>query len=689
MTKTATTRKKNSKATGESRRGIDQTKKSVKNASNDDVVGSSPASDIPLVGGPLAAEKWSRLREEIRSSSRRTPARTLFDCENTNPYLYGVAIASGRPVNDWRCELARLAIGDVGTSVSPPMVELIRDQAITFVESVSDDSDSSTPIDAILWATAIGPLADALPQKLWWELLSKLQDIRADAALRSDFNSAEHLWMAGELGITLAWRLSVLPSCEQICQSSINAITAFIDGEADSIDEVLKRPEQLRCVVASLIRCNALFPAVGSSHLKKRHREIVAEFATWMAALTRRDGSQVLSDVTATDAKIDAKIDGACGVRIRDKDEHKSSNAKKKKKIRDSAKQRSEDANRSPDLLSGLMRAASQFDPDTLVPATAAALGQSHSGGRLAWEVSLPEAMWHSETGKLVAMLPEWDVRRGRSFLDYCGEDIRIEIMGGGSTLFSGVHQTMISVDGESAHPQGDWETTCEYSDDDVHLIEFEQPFTHGVVLQRQWMVIREDRCVMVSDAILPSSDREEIDDKKPLDAPELVCVSRLPLAGGVDVVSDELTNELLLRTGSKKRAMVLPLAANEWRVGPSNCRVSISDDQHLVVQTRGCGALYSPVWLDLQPRRFRRPRTWRPLTIAENLGIVPKSVATGFRVQFGSEHWVIYRSMSDSQPIAGPRSFMGKHLIADFLAARFHPGDGGIEELVTVDDRD
>ncbi|CAN0456039.1 unnamed protein product, partial [Hapterophycus canaliculatus] len=175
--------------------------------------------------------------------------------------------------------------------------------------------------------------------------------------------------------------------------------------------------------------------------------------------------------------------------------------------------------------------------------------------------------------------------------------------------------------------PKGPWEYTCEYSDDDVHMIEFEQPHSGGVVLQRQWMVIREDRCVMVSDAVLPDKDAASSSDAI-TDSSEVSCVSRLPLANSVEVTEDTETREIVLTDGAKKRCMVLPLAASEWRVGPSDCQITVSEDRHLVVTTRGRGAVYSPVWLDFQTRRFGRPRTWRPLTVAEGLSIIPRSTA-------------------------------------------------------------
>jgi hypothetical protein len=588
-----------------------------------------------------------------------------------------MATAIQGPSTTLQQTLAKLACEDFGpaeslgkpkVSTSEPDRDLLIEEAAKFVDRVfSDEMSGVEAVEAVLWAAAMPQLSDILPAEIWWQCGEQLLQLRADASLRSDATSPLHLLLAGELGLTLAWRLGVFPSCEKIALSSLDAVAAFLQGEGESIDRALMPIRELRLIVASLVRCEKLFLIVGkrvSKKFTKRQREIAAEFATWMAALMRHDGTQVFSQAQAADCREDYALSKSS----------KSKTTKRKSSSRSATKIT------QPDLY-GLMDAACEFDRETLAPAMAAALGQGHSGGRLAWEVSLPEAMWHSETASAMVMLPEWDVRRGRTFLDYSGEDFHVEVMGGRRSLLRGTHQTMIQVDGVTQQPSGPWECTCEYSDDDVHLIELEQPHSGGVVLQRQWMLVRDDCCLMVSDAVLPAnkSDRESVSEKRP----EIRCVSRLPLAPGVDVIEDAETRELLLSDGKKPRAMLMPLAANEWKLGPSTCQVFLSEDEHLVVTTIGSGAIYSPIWLDFQTHRFNRKRTWRQLTVAQDLAIVPRHVASAFRVQVGSEHWVLYRSMLSR----GPLSMMGKHLIADFFAARFHPSDGGMEDLVTVDE--
>lgn len=640
-----------------------RTKKSAKSVARQDA-------NRPDFGMPLDISRWDALKGELVRdvSSSQSVASVLGDAAADGAiYRWGLAIAMQGPLTVLQHRLSELAICDDGASVGEIAGgdrQWLAEEAGRFNASIFRDAMSGIDAsEAVMWAAAMPALSEILPAETWWQCGEQLLQLRADASLRSDPTSPLHLLLAGELGLTLAWRLAALPSCAKIASTSLEAVSMFLRGEGESIDRSLIHPHELRLIVASLARCERLVGALEKrteGPFNEREREIAAEFATWMAVLTRHDGTQVFS---AADA-------ASCHEDFQGGDDAETASPKK-------------DKTQQPGLR-GLMDAASAFDPETLGPAIAAALGESHSGGRLAWEVTLPETMWHSETSGIVAMLPEWDVRRGRTFLNDSGTDIEVDVTAGRRSLLQGTHQTMIHVDGVLQQPTGKWECTCEYSDDDVHLIEYEQSFSGGVVLQRQWMLVRDDRCVMVSDAVLPSSPRDPANaGHRVIDEREIRCVSRLPLAPNIGVMEDDHTRELILSDGKKSRALVMPLAANEWKVGPSACDVFLSDDRHLVVTSTGHGALYSPLWLDFQTRRFRRKRTWRQLTVAEDLAIIPSQIAAAFRIQVGSEHWFLYRSMSGR----GPRSIMGKHLIADFFAARFHPGDGGMEELVTVDE--
>jgi hypothetical protein len=395
-----------------------------------------------------------------------------------------------------------------------------------------------------------------------------------------------------------------------------------------------------------MIRCKRLTAAAGIKFGKRsRWQEIGESLATWVAALTTQSGRSGLSPATKS-ALIDDCADD------------------------------------------GLLDHAVKFDRDSLKPAFSAALGNTPRGGRLAWEVSLPEAFHHDPDAKLCAMFPEWDESHGRMHVDYGQTDTRLELFAGSRALITGRWGNMLEIDGVPHHPVGDWEEVCEHSDDDVHYLEIEQQWTGGWLLQRQVLLIREDRCVLLADAVLPAapSIAPENDggaqETKPGRFLRYTC--RLPIAARVTAEAEDETREIVLAKGQSK-AMFLPLAAGEWRIGASPCTLSITEDQHLAMTVEGRDRLYAPLWIDTAPRRFKRKRTWRQLTVAEELRIVERGEATGYRIQMGSEQWMVYRSLRDRHT----RTVLGKHLIADFYCSRFDPGDGSHEELITVDEGD
>ena len=295
----------------------------------------------------------------------------------------------------------------------------------------------------------------------------------------------------------------------------------------------------------------------------------------------------------------------------------------------------------------------------------------------MTWEVALPESFQHEEDAKLAVMLPEWDVRRGRTTLKYSEADPFIEVFAGKTLTFAGKIQTSIQIDGKDSAPAGDWHFVCDFSDDDVHFIEIEQCWTGGIKLQRHLLLVRDDRCLMFADAVLPEP--QHFNGNRPQ---EIKYLSRLPMTCEMVAEYEPETTELFLADG-KRRVMVLPLAANEWKQGKTPSHLSVSEDDHLVHQMEGVGSLYAPLWFDFCRRRFRRKRTWRMLTVADERRICSSSEAAGFRIQVGSEQWLVYRSL-------GPRrcrTILGKHLAESFSVVRFDMSDGSYEELITVDD--
>jgi hypothetical protein len=527
--------------------------------------------------------------------------------------------------------------------------EVIRDLEDS---AATDNADPLLALRALVWAAALPPLSLRLKEDEWWMLLGTLQNFR-ECAMTHDPISPFKLIAVAELGLTLSWNLRSLPSCRRMRSTSEAALKQWCVGQTPSISASLESLAAARLTLGSLVRCRLLMEASARGERSKNETtrknrrsigkaweatlyQVGAELTGWIAGITRSNGTQALTAAT-------------------------------KKDVRDDLGEQ------------GLLMRAAEFDHDTLAPAIQSALGATPSQKGLAWQVNLPEAMLHDDDVKVACMLPEWDVRRGRMFVRYRGREIDFELLAGKSVLISGALETEVRVNDKVLHGDDTWEVACEYTDDDVHYLELEQSLAQGFALQRQFILFREDRCVMLADAVVKSKPDLA---KQANRTDQIDYQLRLPLGQRISVQSDEAVHELFL-TDSKRRAMIFPLSLDEWRGGPQRGGLRPTDDGHLVMQRRGVHQLYAPLWFDFSRGRFNQKRTWRTLTVGQDLQPVPNSIATAFRIQVGREQWLLYRSLADRVP----RTFFGKQMIAGFYAARFDASEQTYEDLITVED--
>ncbi|MFK8113765.1 MAG: hypothetical protein AB8B91_16295 [Rubripirellula sp.] len=593
--------------------------------------------DLPN-GDQTSALEWDSFCQSLRQRTEGLNAKKVLgkSCRSGAIYRWGMAAASGAPCSPITERLSRLACVR-----KPWTTECIRDSGL--VESVDvfiESCESKTPLSAVdafaalLWGAALPGLVYQLRSTRWFRLYHAVVRLRQRVLEQENFESPVRLLVGAELGLTLAWRLGELTDIDSIASSAEIALEEWFDQSDAAISGALADGGQnSRLVLASLIRSQRILAKIGNRKLSQCQLETVETLATWVAALTTHHGDPAFVSV-GPDALADDLADR------------------------------------------GLLQTACEFNSETLRPALEAALGETPSGGRLAWEVSLPVAFYHDELAQTAVMFPDWDVRRGRTHLDYSSSDVRLEVYAGRTQVIGGAWKTQISLDEVAQRPNGDWGEVCHFSDDDIHYLEIEQPWTGDIVLQRHVMLIRDDRCLMIADTVLPAKRADQSKQK-------INYVSQIPLAAEAQVEEENETRELFVcDQRQRQQAMVMPLSASEWKIGPSDAAVQATKD-HLQLSTSGTGRLFAPLWFDFQRRRFNRKRTWRDMTIGDQLRIVPRNEAVGYRVQVGSEQWMLYRSLA---PCAC-RTVLGKHLNADFFASRFDTGDGGHEVLVTVDD--
>ena len=593
--------------------------------------------DADLIGTDLMNGfiEGDQLKKRITKSKREKSPASVFGKSSNRGKLYhwGVSTSIGDHIQPYWKTLASLACDGLPKKVENTAFDWVS-LADELQNQLALNAPTSTLVatESVVWAAALPALAHLMPQNSWWQLLSGLQQANEAALQRSHTYASAHLVLGGELGLTLAGCLSKLPHCKQLQQPSIKAVQQWCENNVESVADSIQPIRDGRMVLASLIRSKGW---IASFETKKAQKKINATgqwLATWVAATTRPDGTTAFSSASRKAIKSDLGPDG-------------------------------------------LLEQAKQFDRDTLAPAIDAALGKKPTGGRLAWEISLPTAMHHESDNKLIAMQCEWDVPHAKVVLDYSGEDIVIEISAGKKLVLAGKWQTQIEIGEEEQLPADSWTEVCEFTDDDVHYLEIEQLWSGGVTLQRQILQFREDRALLLADAVLMPKGGQEPPGR-------IQYSSRLPITQPFSAVEEPETRELNL-ADKRSRVLAIPLAANEWKIGPSDATLRCSDDHHLVSSCTGVERLYCPLWLDFTPRRFRRKRTWRQLTVADQLRIVPTNEAVAYRIQQGSEQWVVYRSLDG----VACRTFLGKHILADFFCSRFHPGEGDQEELITVDD--
>ncbi len=613
----------------------------------------------------VAESQWPELRRRIIRRAARRNLATLWPeaAGDGGPLRWGWQVAAGELPPVVR-QLSRMMAG------KPAAEDFDLVAAVDHFLNIVG-TQASQPLvmaEALLWAYALPTLAEhdpaeqdpaelhleGLTSTQWWRLLDELQLLQRAGAEESPPESLARLISGGELGLVLAWQLADLPSCEALQTSALEAIGSWFEQSGDAVAAAVGDGGRwIRLGLASALRSRRL-----SARFRKRisikRSGAAVDLATWTAAMTRANGSNLL------------------GPNVAPKDDCRKA---------------------------GLFdMAVQEVGGPALKTAIDTSLHRIKSDGRLAWRVELPEPGWFDGDAGLAVMLPEWDVRRGRVAVDFSQPVIRLEVSGGKQPLLSGQWRAEIIVDGVQREPSGPWREICWHSDDDVHYLEVEQTFAGGIRLQRQVMLLRDDRALMLADAVLGAEPGKE-----------LQLLTELDLAPQVAVDEDDAMRELLL-VDDKRRAMVLPLALGEWRVGKSRGNLAVAEQTTsasepfqlngavgsgaaeqatapagllLAAQLRGQQALYHPLWIDLLGKRLRSSRTWRRLTVGEKLALVPEHQAAAFRVHCGNDQWVVYRSLTG----AANRTFLGKNLISDFFCGRFDADDGSVEELISVDE--
>lgn len=603
-------------------------------------------------GSPRPQEDWQSppwsdvAKKIVKGADKRGLDRLFRDWGDGGkrggwtPLVAGLAVALGEPLRSSHVQLAKLATGSKGRAAMDDPWSALVDMELAELVALASPGELRLGglAEGLLWAYALPALIAELRENDWKQLCQGLDRLARQGLAVAEPLSTERL-LAGELAIVLRLRLGDLAS-DTLANQGADQFEAWLDAGDEAVDAAITGGGlRARLTLATVLRQTAIIKGLMGRKVGKRRLDAAVDLATWILALTRRDGTAVFSTLGPADCKEDT----AAG---------------------------------------SLFEAIRHMAPKSLVAAINASSGRGHKGN-LAWSVGLPESLWHSEPAKVAALLPEWDVRRARVFVDYAQDRFKIEIDHGKGIAVLGNWRLSVEGDGIKQRPLGAWVCNCEYSDDDVHYLEFEQQWTGRLKVQRQVLLVREDRCVLLADAVL----RDEAFPSCQIDYASVITAHEM-----MTIEPEDDTNEhWLVDPEGRKRAMMLSLQTSEWRVGKSAVKIDVTGSNEVRLQAKSQppsdngGGVYAPLWLDFQQRRFDRPRTYRQLTVADDLRIVDPDEALAYRIQIGSEHWVVYRTLRGHRP----RTFLGKHLIADFHCGRFSPGEGIIDDLVTITSHD
>ncbi|MGQ9574574.1 MAG: hypothetical protein ACUVUC_04595 [Thermoguttaceae bacterium] len=274
----------------------------------------------------------------------------------------------------------------------------------------------------------------------------------------------------------------------------------------------------------------------------------------------------------------------------------------------------------------------------------------------------------HSRRAGVALLRPGSSRSDPRVTVAYWDASVQIELGVGRDVLWSGPWELEIRSAGGPLEARSPWEPVCWISDAQVDYLELEIRWTGGFRTQRHILLARQDRLLLLADAVLGS--------QRGL----LAYCGRLPLRKSVVFQPAAESHEGFL-VASRRRALLLPLALPEWRSDPEGGTLAQTQQGLRLSQSAEGRCLFAPLWIDLDCRRFAGPLTWRRLTVAENLTVQPPDVAVGYRVLVDRQQWVIYRALASK----GNRTLLGHNLCSEMLVGRFLRS-GCVEPILEIE---
>jgi hypothetical protein len=282
----------------------------------------------------------------------------------------------------------------------------------------------------------------------------------------------------------------------------------------------------------------------------------------------------------------------------------------------------------------------------------------------------VPEPSLNSDWSSITTMSDGWSQRDARLALSYGDASPVIELSVDGDRIFDGAWQSQTFCDGATVESIGEWEQLCWESGKRFDFLELGLSLTSGLRLERQILFGREDRVLYFADIVFDV-------DRQPR---SLQHTFSFPLANSIMWKPETESRDGIL-AGVRARAAVMPLALREWRADPRGGSLTEHEGRLSLTQQAKGRAICCSMFIDLARKRSAKERTWRQLTIGDTLEVVPSDVAVGYRIQSGSDQWLVYRSLG--QP--GNRTLLGHNVAGEFCAGRFSSA-GKFKEWIEIE---
>ena len=429
--------------------------------------------------------------------------------------------------------IAGLPHEPVGNLKSHESPDALRQRAAAWMAATPRPvRDAAVAREAIAWAASLPGLKVTLAPEEWSVLANFLTSLAVEVEPQAiHAQSLVHQLLAVELAWTLAARLPDGKTCRRLAKSGRVAIAL---GLGEILDSQGMPPAPQFRFLGSLLGCwtrcramSATLPGAWGPRAEQRYRRLLRN----AVRCTRPDGRPLF------EALLERQEDDSGGLEGWGRE------------LFASALEGGDDIDR---------RLAAMALPD-LATGTAPSAKKSPQ---------LPPASIYCEAGAVAVMRRNWSHNDERIAVLFAGRSCEIELIASGQIVASGPWQFEITRQGQPLAPVSNWESNCWYSDEEVDYLELEIELAGGVKLERQIVLAREDRFLLLADAVLGSLPGE------------LEYRGVLPLAPQVHFQPAAEGREGLLvrgnaaskpkRSADRPLAQVLPLALPEWRANPS-----------------------------------------------------------------------------------------------------------------------